>query len=86
MFWNSAWISNSYAIYAFGIQTMNLSQLEIDILSLLKHYEENGVVHTDRKFIELIKACYDLGGFEKDFDSAIESLIAKKKLMVDEND
>ena len=65
---------------------MNLSQLEIDILSLLKHYEENGVVHTDRKFIELIKACYDLDGFKKDFDTAIKSLIAKKKMMVEEQD
>lgn len=61
-----------------------MTQLEIDILSLLKHYEENGVVHTDRKFIDLIKNCYDLGGFEKDFDAAIESLVAKKKLIVEE--
>jgi len=61
-----------------------VTQLEIDILALVKHREENGVVHTDRKFIDLIKACYDLGGFEKDFDEAIDSLIAKGKLIVEE--
>lgn len=63
---------------------MNLSQLEINILSLLKNYEENGVVCTDRKFINLIKACYDSGGSEKDFDLAIDSLVVKKKLIVEE--
>ncbi len=61
-----------------------MSQLEIDILVLLKHYEEDGLVCVDRNFINLIKDCYDLGGSEEDFDTAIESLIAKGKLIVEE--